>query len=139
MHLNDLGIVCAHGCTRSEIYRRMLDGTSGVTMYDSYFPGRELPVGRVEEELPPESAWPIGAQSRNNRLALAALEQIRKRVDLVSERYGPERIGIVIGTSTSGIAEGEKALRHYTRTGTLPESFYYSQVELNSPAKLLAL
>src|SRR5262249_34898784 len=138
MHLNDLGIVCAIGSTRSEIYRRMLDGTSGVTMYDSYFPGRDLPVGRAEAELPSENALPIGARSRNNRLAVAALEQIRQQVDDVIDRYGPERIGIVIGTSTSGIAEGEKALCQYIRTGTLPERFHYSQIELNSPAKLLA-
>jgi 3-oxoacyl-[acyl-carrier-protein] synthase-1 len=59
-------------------------------------------------------------------------------VDRAIERFGSERIGIVIGTSTSGIAEGETALHQYAARGKLPEHFHYGQQELGSPAALLA-
>ena len=77
-------------------------------------------------------------RSRNNQLALAALTQIRPAVDAAIERYGAARVGVVIGTSTSGIAEGESALRQYAFTGALPERFHYGQQELGSPASMLA-
>ena len=44
----------------------------------------------------------------------------------------------MIGTSTSGIADGEKALREYVSSGILPASFHYGQLELGSPAATLA-
>jgi 3-oxoacyl-[acyl-carrier-protein] synthase I len=138
MHLNELGIICALGATPTEIRAGMLDsGRSGVLPSDSYSPGRALALGQVDTELPAEDLLPMGARSRNNRLALAALTQIRPAVDCAIDRYGSDRVGIVIGTSTSGIAEGEAALRQYSTTGALPETFRYSQIELNSPAALL--
>jgi 3-oxoacyl-[acyl-carrier-protein] synthase-1 len=138
-YLNDLGMVCPLGCTRDEITRRMLElAQSGVAITDVYSPGRMLPLGRVDAALPPADRLPLRERSRNNQLALAALSQIKPAVDAAIERFGPDRIGIVIGTSTSGIAEGELALRHYAGTRALPEPFHYGQVELGSPAALLA-
>jgi 3-oxoacyl-[acyl-carrier-protein] synthase I len=139
MHLNELGIICALGETAAMVRERMLElGESGIALTRAYSPGRELPLGRVAAELPPAEKLPISARSRNNGLALAALAQIRLAVDSAVERYGRERIGVVIGTSTSGIAEAENAVRHYSASGGLPEDFRYSQIELNSPAALLA-
>ena len=138
-YLNDLGMVCPLGCARDEITRRMLAlAQSGVAITDVYSPGRMLPLGRVDTALPPAARLPLRERSRNNQLALAALSQIKPAVDAAIERFGPDRIGIVIGTSTSGIAEGEMALRHYAGTGALAEPFHYGQVELGSPAAVLA-
>jgi len=139
MYLNQLGMICALGGSPAAIRARMLESAeSGVIPTDAYTPGRELPLGQVDMELPPDDSLPIDARSRNNRLALAALAQIRPAVDCAIERYGRERIGVVIGTSTSGIAEGEAAVRRYSQTGMLPETFRHRQIELNSPAALLA-
>ena len=139
MHLNELGIICALGETAAVIRERMLElGESGVALTTAYSPGRELPLGKVAAELPPADKLPISARSRNNRLALAALDQIRPVVDAAVERYGRERIGVVIGTSTSGIAEAEAALRQYSATRSLSKEFRYSQIELISPAAFLA-
>ncbi|HLF10382.1 MAG TPA: beta-ketoacyl-[acyl-carrier-protein] synthase II, partial [Gammaproteobacteria bacterium] len=80
---------------------------SGVAITDVYSPGRMLPLGRVAAALPPADRLPLRERSRNNQLALAALSQIKPAVDAAIERFGPDRSGIVIGTSTSGIAEGE--------------------------------
>jgi 3-oxoacyl-[acyl-carrier-protein] synthase-1 len=39
------------------------------------------------------------------------LREIRPAVDAAINRFGPERVAVVVGTSTSGLAEGEAALR----------------------------
>jgi len=141
VYLNELGMICPLGDTREEIKERMLDrAQSGVVMTDVYSPGRCLPLGRVDAARPLEDAdqLRLRERSRNNCLALAALAQIRPAVDAAIERFGPDRIAVVIGTSTSGIAEGEAALREYAVTSRLPERFHYGQQELGSPAAMLA-
>ena len=119
----------------------MLDlAQSGVAMNDTFSPGHPVPLGQVDAAvpLPPVDELPLRDRSRNNQLALGALIEIRPAVDAAIERYGADRIGIVIGTSTSGIAESESALRQYATTGVLPEQFHYGQQELASPAAVLA-
>src|SRR5215510_6252923 len=139
VYLNALGMICSLGKTRDEITRGLLDlAQSGVVMTEIYSPGHPLPLGRIDAALPSVDELPLRDRSRNNQLTLAALTQIRPAVDDAIERYGAERIGIVIGTSTSGIAEGESALRQYAMTGALPEQFHYGQQELGSPAATLA-
>src|SRR5262249_20024898 len=139
VYLNALGMICSLGKTCDEITRGLLDlAQSGVVMTETYSPGHPLPLGRIDAALPSVDELPLRDRSRDNQLTLAALTQIRPAVDDAIERYGAERIGIVIGTSTSGIAEGESALRQYAITGALPEQFHYGQQELGSPAAMLA-
>lgn len=140
LFLNQCGIVCALGDTHGAIKRRLLDDAeSGVAPSDAWSVGRMLALGRVESDLPDAASLPPQLRSRNNQLALAALAQIRPAVDAAIARFGAHRIGIVIGTSTSGIAGTESALRCHAATGELPESFRYAQQEMGSPAAMLAL
>jgi 3-oxoacyl-[acyl-carrier-protein] synthase-1 len=78
---------------------------------------------------------------RNNRLALLALqadgfaEQVRAAVD----RYGCERVGVFIGTSTAGILQTELAYRRRDpATGALPDDFDYRHTHNSfSPAEFV--
>lgn len=86
-------------------------------------------IGRVDglEEAPI-----IGELSRfdcrNNRLAQMALRQdgFAQAVAAARAHYGAQRIGVIIGTSTSGILETELAYRRRDpATGALPATFSY--------------
>jgi 3-oxoacyl-[acyl-carrier-protein] synthase I len=69
-----------------------------------------------------------GYDCRNNRLGMAGLEQ-DGFMDAVAEaraRYGSRRIGVFMGTSTSGIQQTEQAYaRRDPETGALPGDFNY--------------
>ncbi|PRC95146.1 beta-ketoacyl-ACP synthase [Solimicrobium silvestre] len=143
LYLNECGIVCALGNTHSAIKQQLLDlAQSGVKPTEAWSAGRCLALGRVDAqvdaELPSMDAWPTAQLSRNNQMALAALAQIRPAVDAVIARFGSDRIGVVIGTSTSGIAGTESALRQFVVDGTFPADFHYGQQEMGSPASMLA-
>lgn len=138
-YLNQCGIVCALGDTHSAIKARLFEhAQSGVVTTGTWSAGRILPLGQVDAQLPSMAAWPIQQRSRNNQMALAALAQIRSAVDAAIARFGTDRIGVVVGTSTSGIAGTESALRQYVVDGTLPVDFHYGQQEMGSPASMLA-
>jgi 3-oxoacyl-[acyl-carrier-protein] synthase-1 len=59
---------------------------------------------------------------RNHRLAALALDQdgFRAAAEEVRGRYGPARVGVFIGTSTSGIFSTELAYRQRDASGALP-------------------
>ncbi|PQV52124.1 beta-ketoacyl-[acyl-carrier-protein] synthase family protein [Paraburkholderia sp. BL21I4N1] len=75
---------------------------------------------------------------RNNRLLLAALTQIAPAVDVARERYGAHRIGVVLGTSTSGIEAAEAAFVYQAQAGCLPANFNYRQMEIGTAAPFAA-
>ncbi|MDN7179835.1 beta-ketoacyl-[acyl-carrier-protein] synthase family protein [Caballeronia sp. SEWSISQ10-4 2] len=96
-------------------------------------------VGSVTVPLnlaPPESL--ARYDCRNNRLLLAALAQIAPAVGAARERYGAHRIGVVLGTSTSGIEAAEAAFVYQAQAGKLPVSFDYRQVEIGTVAPFAA-
>jgi len=65
---------------------------------------------------------------RNNRLAELALraDDFGARVRSAAARHGPARVGVFLGTSTSGILQTEVAYRHRDpATGALPPSLDY--------------
>jgi len=65
---------------------------------------------------------------RNNRLALLGLTQdgFAEAVRAASAKYGAQRIGLFLGTSTSGILQTELAYRRRDpATGALPADFNY--------------
>ena len=69
---------------------------------------------------------------RNNRLAQLCLEQDGFSVAIAAakKKYGAARIGLFLGTSTSGILQTELAYRHLdTQTGALPPDFHYSETQ----------
>ena len=138
-YLNALGVICALGRDKQEVTRNLFAGDcSGMRSEAGWVPERSLPVGAVAGELaaiPPEL---IRQRSRNNQLLLEAALQIRPDIDRAIQTYGRDRIGIVLGTSTSGIDEASQGLAHYIRDQQFPADYDYQQQELGAPANFLA-
>ncbi|QSI75846.1 beta-ketoacyl-[acyl-carrier-protein] synthase family protein [Niveibacterium microcysteis] len=139
IYLNHLGLLCALGDSPSEVAAALQAGESpGMRMREGYLAGREVMVGEVRAALPSVAHLPLRQRSRNNALMLAALAQIRPQVDAAIARVGAHRVAVVLGTSTSGIAEGEQAMRERVAQGEFPPAYHYGQQELGSPAQCLA-
>ncbi len=137
MFLNELGIVCALGEGKACVLDAWLFGhcvqPTPVPWLDS-----KVPALSVNADLPHLPNSLKHYDCRNNRLLLAALLQIEPAVRQSMKRYGAERVGLVIGTSTSGIAEGEQAVGVLRATGQMPSSYHYKQQELGGAAEFLA-
>ncbi len=89
------------------------------------FTGKRVGSGAIED-LPP------GPDSRNNRLLRVLLDEIAEPVADAIRRFGRQRVAVVVGTSTSGMAEGEAAWAHRRAHGNWPAGFNYRQQELGS-------
>lgn len=138
-YLSALGIVNALGQGKAAVAQGLFRGdTSGLRLEAGWLPGKEARVGRVPGDLPSVPARFAQDDSRNSRIALAALQQIRDEVEREISRWGRHRIGVVLGTSTSGIEATERAIAHHQTAGTLPPEFHYQQQEIGRLAPFLA-
>ncbi|GHB16151.1 beta-ketoacyl-ACP synthase [Salinicola rhizosphaerae] len=132
------GVVCSLGGDEAAIAHALFAGERGLTMSDLFTPGRPLPLGQVDASLPDDRDWPTPHRSRNNRLLAHALAQLEPEIASAMARWPSSRIGVVIGTSTSGIGETELALAASGREGPLPATFDYARQELGAPARFIA-
>lgn len=139
LYLNDLGLLCALGRNKADIMPRLLAGDrSGFRLSDEFSPGRPFWLGYVAGELPPIPSGFKYYACRNNQLLLAAAQQIQPTIAALQERFGSQRIGVVLGTSTSGIRNTEQALSVHAASGQLPPGFHYKQHQIGAGADFLA-
>ncbi|WP_223554170.1 beta-ketoacyl-[acyl-carrier-protein] synthase family protein [Pseudomonas sp. BF-R-01] len=138
-YLNALGVICALGRDKHEVARNLFAGDcSGMRSESGWVPERSLPVAAVRGDLAPIPAELVKQSTRNNQLLLEAALQIRGDIDQAIQTYGRDRIGVILGTSTSGIDEASRGLAHYIREHQFPDYYDYQQQELGAPANFLA-
>ena len=137
-YLNALGMLCAAGASPDAVEQRLRSGSPALSSSDGFGAERVLPLGLYEAELP---ALPLGQakwQSRNNRLAFAALQQIVAPVKAAVERYGAERVAVIIGSSTAGIDASEAAVQGWIDDGDAPADYHYAVQEMGGSAQFIA-
>ncbi|MCG7990102.1 MAG: beta-ketoacyl-[acyl-carrier-protein] synthase family protein [Candidatus Thiodiazotropha lotti] len=104
----------ALGCGKTASLEALRTGRSGLQPCDLENVDLATWIGRVSglEDMPLEERV-SDYDCRNNRLAQLALQQddFLPAVKQAVERYGADRIGVFMGTSTSGIATTEAAYR----------------------------
>ncbi|KFZ37695.1 3-oxoacyl-ACP synthase [Shewanella mangrovi] len=120
------------------ILQALLDGDdTHMVRRDNLLFDRSAIVGEVTVELGEFPAALRQYDCRNNALMLRALASILSAIEQAKKSYGADRIGVVIGTSTSGIAKGEQALKYHRQHGVFPDDYHYVQQELGSSALFL--
>ena len=136
--ITHLGLCTPLGQTQEQVLAHLLEGnTNGMQWRGDLIPNTQVLVGQVDAVLPKIPEHFKRFRSRNNQLILAAAQQIEQQVKLAKAQYGAERIGVILGTSTSGIARGENALTYRMEHGVLPDDYLYSKQELGNSCDFL--
>jgi 3-oxoacyl-[acyl-carrier-protein] synthase-1 len=128
--LTSFTAVNALGRGRDAIFDALRRARSGLTRCTFENVKLDTWCGQVEGLDRPIAGELAAYDCRNNRLAAAALEQdnFDSAVATARERYGAERIAVILGTSTSGILETEHAYRRRdAQTGKLPGDYRFQQ------------
>lgn len=135
-----MGIAAPLGIGKRRVAEAVLAGSQHAFQpREGLIAGRTVMVGAVPDPLPPVPPALAAYASRNNRLLLAALAEIEAEVAAAIHRYGARRVAVILGTSTSGIAEGEEALASRLKNGSWPAGFDYRAQEAGGAAEFLAL
>ena len=123
------------GLGRNALHAALRDRRSGLATCAFESVDLQTHIGQVPDaELIPLRSDLNPFDCRNNRLAQLGLRQdnFEQSVARLRERYGAARIGVFVGTSTSGILQTEIAYRHRDpTTGALPPDFQYAHTHNN--------
>jgi 3-oxoacyl-[acyl-carrier-protein] synthase-1 len=114
---------CAAGSGRAELIQALRARRTGLAPNDFTSVPLATWIGRVAglEQTPLPGAL-TSWECRNNRLAWRGLnaDGFRDRVAQARERYGPDRVAVLLGTSTSSIGATEEAYARLDSLGQFP-------------------
>jgi 3-oxoacyl-[acyl-carrier-protein] synthase-1 len=137
--LASLGVVNALGMDVAAVWSGLLAGEPArLSWSEALVPGRRLLVGAVTDPLPPVPSALARFACRNNAMALAALAPVEAPAREAIARVGTARVGVVMGTSTSGVSDAEDAFRYQAEHGGLDPAFDYAQLEFGGLAAFVA-
>ena len=129
--VSDYTLVSALGAGRAATLAALREGRSGLRQRPFETAVRDTWIGEVDGldgiNLPAALAK---FDCRNNRLAQLGLlaDGFAASVARARARFGAERVGVFLGTSTSGILQTELAYRRRDpASGALPADFHYAQ------------
>lgn len=117
--------VSAAGDTAEDLYAALLAHRSCLKPLQLFDIPFATLVGSVDSPLPSLSEPLKAYDCRNARLALKALEHgnLRHKISEAAGRYGTTRVGVVLGTSTSGIYDTEQAYAKLEADQAMPADF----------------
>ena len=139
IYISAVGMINALGDNCDEIAANLTRGIApGMRPRPGWLEGQPAAVlGGVDAVLPAIADDFAAHRSRNNQLLLAALTQIRPQVDEAIARFGSDRVAVVLGTSTSGLDEGDIHVAATLNGGT-SAGWQYPQQELGDPSRFLS-
>lgn len=130
--VEDYAVLCALGANRRDVaanlFATMPAKVSGNVQLND---GRTVPAGRVDVRGGE-------GETRTNRILAQCYAPMAARTADVVARYGAARVGVVLGTSTSGIGEGGEAIGFWLKHGRLPEGFRMAPQRLGDTARFAA-
>lgn len=122
LRVTDYAVLSALGASRAEHLAALAAGRTGLGQ-----PPFELPfataVGAVTASLPELPAALAPWSTRLARMAAHLIVQLDGPLRRARERWRPERIGVLLGTSTAGADSTERAYRTFVETGDFPDRY----------------
>lgn len=117
-------MLSALGSTREEHLTALIEGKSGLGAPPMPLPF-ETAVGMLKAELP-ELPKELAPQStRVSRMAAELVKGIEEPLRKARQRWKPDRIAILLGTSTGGAEKTERAYREYVEDGAFPDGYHF--------------
>ena len=99
---------CALGATREQVLSALYAGQSGLAVSQFAEP-LQTALGAVPEPLPELPSKLRAFDTRLARMAVLLSEPLQPQLSAALARYGASRVGVVVASSTGGLAASERA------------------------------
>ncbi len=120
--LCDYSVCCALGADLESSRAQLFAAQSGLRPAPFELPFA-APCGVVDAPLPAPPLHLQAFDTRQARLALAALDPLRPRIARAVQRWGGARVGLVLGSSNAGLDTTERVHAEHLRTGLVRDAY----------------
>lgn len=141
-HTSAVGIqfsaaLSALGQNPAELQHALTSTENTLSQREDLIAGRKVWVGAADQALIQDIPEVLSiTDSRNLRFALTTLAQIETEIRTYTAQFPKQRLAVIIGTSTSGIADNEPVLKMQFQQSA-PQSVQHQKQEMGSLAKAL--
>ncbi len=139
IYINAYASLSSLGNTRDKIISSLKNSKDNylTKLSDMIIGGKEAYFGCVNCDLPKIDDYPEH-NTRNNRFLAYLCNEIKDTLDYFLEKYPHSRIGVVMGTSTSGLRESEDEIKKYKKNSQKSDNYYFSFQEFGDPSMFLS-
>lgn len=128
--LKNLGFVCALGANHDDIVKNAKSGNCDAMLNsDVFVAGQRVPFGAAQ--------IPNTHSLRCFDLIDIALAQISADIDLLKKTYDHKKIGIIIGTSNTGVHEAQKHIENALKNNVDIDKSVLGELELGTPGEYI--
>ena len=106
IYVSKPAIISAAGSSSDENLSSLLSGKRFLSKSSDFHPQNEFLVGKFNDVLPSfSSKTKEHFKTRTNALLLSTMLEIDAEIKRAIKKYGKSRVGVVLGTTTSGVEE----------------------------------
>ena len=129
--LTDLGISCALGRGKDEVARNAFSAdASGMMRFEDFVWKQTVVFGKIRSDI-------SNKDMRAKALLDIALDELSEKIESLKKEYDTSRLGIVLGSSNTGIDEAFMHIQKWLLTKEKPTEFDFEQIRLGTPAEYL--
>ena len=123
IYVSKPAIISAAGSSSDENLSSLLSGKRFLSKSSEFHPQNEFLVGKFGGELPEFArSTKEHFKTRTNALLLSTMLEIDAEIKRAIKQYGKSRVGVVLGTTTSGVEENFGSFKGYNATGFFDKS-----------------
>lgn len=123
IYVSKPAIISAAGSSSDENLSSLLSGKRFLSKSSEFHPQNEFLVGKFNGALPSfSSKTKEHFKTRTNALLLSTMLEIGDEIKRAIKKYGKSRVGVVLGTTTSGVEENFEPFKGYIATGFFDKS-----------------
>ena len=142
IYLSSPALVCCAGLNANELYESCLSGNQN-GFVTRKFDNRDFPVGQIKSDLPEvdlkDFDFPsYASDTRIIRIINAALTQLASVAGKAKAKYGPEKIGVCLGSCDNGSEASFFAHNNFLEKGSFPKDYNLRYQSALFPAEFIS-
>nr|MBP3724230.1 beta-ACP synthase [Campylobacter sp.] len=118
IYLSNPGLITAAGNDSKAVFDAVCQKKSAIRKIENFYENKSFMLGKIDlnlDEICPKFQSKFA--NRTNQILFLALMQIENEIKNAIAKFGCERVGVVIGTTVTGVQSNFKAFLNHAKTG----------------------
>ncbi|MDA3055921.1 MULTISPECIES: beta-ketoacyl synthase N-terminal-like domain-containing protein [unclassified Campylobacter] len=118
IYLSSPGLISSAGNDTNAVFKAVCDKNSAIKKIENFYNNKSFVLGKISQNLDqicPKFKGDFA--NRTNQILFLAFMQIENEIKNAIAKFGSHRVGVVIGTTVTGVQSNFKAFENHAKTG----------------------